>query len=50
MYLTKMKALALVVLLCLLSGPVAAAEQAKPAVSRDDDFTLTRLNGTTLDA
>ena len=50
MYLSKMKALAWVVLLCLLSGPVAAAEQAKPAVSRDDDFTLTRLNGTTLDA
>lgn len=50
MHLTKMKTLACIAFACLMSGPVAAAEQAKPAVSRDDDFTLTRLNGTALDA
>jgi dienelactone hydrolase len=50
MHLTKIKALACLAFACLLSGPVAAAEQPKPATSLDEHFTLTRLNGTTLDA
>lgn len=50
MYLYKTKILLSLIFVCFLAGPVVAAEQAKAATSRDEHFTLTRLNGTTLDA